>query len=771
MGRPRRELDPQAGPLEAFCHDLEELRAAAGLTLRRLEERSGYSKAALSKATSAVSLPSLDLTMAYVGACGGDQREWESRWTALREVLNASRPELLTDPSGPAGTDAADALRVVRETAGAGRHGEAAAMAAAWEEHARRSHGDGSAQVAHWAGIRADLARMAGDMAGATGLWIAAARARLAGGPADDPALLAAARSAHWCWQQIADPDRARQAGVQLLDLLRSLPALDPRHVAAAEYRLAALGPGATASPRPDPAGTRWPGSADPVSAPPGTAPSGGRVPRRAVAPLLSGDPDRVGPFRLLGRLGSGAMGQVFLGVSRAGRPVAVKVVRSELAEDATFRRRFAAEVAAARTVQGPYTPAVVDADPDAERPWMATTCIPGPSLGDVVSSGGPLPAPVVRALAAGIAEALTAIHAAGVLHRDLKPGNVLLDRDGPKVIDFGIAHAADHTRLTRTGAQLGTVPYMAPEQAAGRPVGPATDVFALGSLLAYAATGIPPFGESGTGEVLYRIVHSEPDPEALECADPALRELIGACLAKDPARRPTPGRIVAACAQAAGAEPWPPPALAARLAEHDAELTTLLARQPERRRMRPTRPALRFSLVPLVLATGIVVAVMLVGSRGGTTGHDTGTPPATSRSAAPVPKPARDGQDPYTGAHCGPDQQEADRRAMTWPDGSPYGYLVLFHSPGCAASWGYVYGPNSHKWSVHITAHRQGDGATAPSAFSGDLRPNSWGNVLSTRTGCVWIEGWVSEEKAQSRHTVTDCVQDGGPVTVTGSP
>ena len=237
-----------------------------------------------------------------------------------------------------------------------------------------------------------------------------------------------------------------------------------------------------------------------------------------ALAPLAQGDPSRIGSFRLLSRLGGGAMGEVFLAASRAGRPVAVKRVRAEYARDVVFRARFAKEVAAVRAVTGGHTPALIDADAEAERPWIATAYVPGPSLAQAVDLTGALPEPLVLALGGGIAEALAAIHAAGIVHRDLKPSNILLDRDGPKVIDFGISRALDGTALTATGMRVGTAGYTAPELAAHRQTLPAGDVFALGCVLAYAATGVTPFGEGADAQVLYRIVHEPPDPRALAC-------------------------------------------------------------------------------------------------------------------------------------------------------------------------------------------------------------------------------------------------------------
>ncbi|MFG3208030.1 serine/threonine-protein kinase [Streptomyces sp. NPDC048192] len=378
---------------------------------------------------------------------------------------------------------------------------------------------------------------------------------------------------------------------------------------------------------RPEPEGAPAP-AADPGLEPPADRKTGAAPPSSpAAAPLTATDPTRIGPFRLLGRLGGGAMGQVYLGASKAGRPVAVKVIRAHLAEDPDFRRRFAAEVAAARSVQGAYTPAVVDADPQAAQPWMATTYIAGPSLSEAVDRGGPLPPAAVAGLAAGIAEALRAIHAAGVLHRDLKPANVLLDADGPKVIDFGIARSLDASRLTQTGAQLGTIPFMAPEQADGRPVTGAADVFSLGSLLAYAATGIAPFGDGSSGQVLYRIVHCDPDPAALACEDNNLRVLIKACLDKDPDRRPTPEQIIDACTDRHEGL-WLPAALAAQVAARRDEASALLAKEATRR----TVIRVKMSVVPLLLAVAVIVAAVLASP--GRTSPDSSLQP----SDGPVP-------------------------------------------------------------------------------------------------------------------------------------
>jgi serine/threonine protein kinase len=262
------------------------------------------------------------------------------------------------------------------------------------------------------------------------------------------------------------------------------------------------------------------------------------------VEPLLAGDPTRIGRFVLQGRLGSGGMGHVYLGVAPSGEQAAVKVIRSELAHEPEFRRRFRREAAAAAAVSGMFTARVLDADPDAEPPWLATQFVGGPSLRAAVLAGGPLSQPDQRRLALELAEALSAIHAAGLVHRDLKPANVLLSAGGAKVIDFGISHAHDSTRLTSTGLILGTPDYMAPEQVtdpAGS--GPAADVFAMGATLAFAATGRSPFATEQAASTLYRVVNLEPD---LVGVPPETASIARACLAKDPARRPLPAALAA---------------------------------------------------------------------------------------------------------------------------------------------------------------------------------------------------------------------------------
>ncbi|MFF1903319.1 PQQ-binding-like beta-propeller repeat protein [Kitasatospora sp. NPDC058218] len=259
---------------------------------------------------------------------------------------------------------------------------------------------------------------------------------------------------------------------------------------------------------------------------------------------LTAHDPRRIGPFEVLGRLGAGGMGLVYLARSASGRRVAIKTVRGELAEDELFRVRFAREIAAAKTVGGFYTAAVVDADADARVPWLATAYVPAPSLEDLVTECGPLPAGAVRWLVAGIAEALQSIHAAGLVHRDLKPSNVLVVEDGPRVIDFGIAAGVSSTRLTMTNVAVGTPAYMSPEQARdSRGVTGASDVFSLGSLLVFCATGHPPYRGANPVETVFQLLRDQPDLSGLPAE---LVDLVRACMRPSPEHRPSPAQIQA---------------------------------------------------------------------------------------------------------------------------------------------------------------------------------------------------------------------------------
>ncbi|MGN5636569.1 serine/threonine-protein kinase, partial [Streptomyces sp. AC154] len=281
-----------------------------------------------------------------------------------------------------------------------------------------------------------------------------------------------------------------------------------------------------------------------------GQQPSGGSG-SQVFQPLTADDPATIAGYRLAAKLGAGGMGKVYLSYTPGGRPVAIKVIRPEFGEDPEFRRRFTQEVQSAQRVQGLFTAPVIDADTNGAQPWLATAYVPGPSLADAVVAHGALPVEAVLLLIAGMAEALHVIHGAGIVHRDLKPSNVLLAADGPRVIDFGIAYAADATSLTGSGVTIGTPSFMAPEQAAGRRVTPATDIFALGQVAAFAAAGSPAFGEGTSHGVLYRIVHEEPD---LSRVPERLMELVSRCLAKDPEARPSVAEVIELC-QTANAE------------------------------------------------------------------------------------------------------------------------------------------------------------------------------------------------------------------------
>ncbi|GAA2371861.1 protein kinase domain-containing protein [Streptomyces cuspidosporus] len=390
--------------------------------------------------------------------------------------------------------------------------------------------------------------------------------------------------------------------------------------------------------------------------------------------PLLKADPADIGPYRVLARLGGGGMGRLYLGRDagdaagyRAESLVAIKVIRPEYAEDPGFRRRFEREVEAVRRVHGTYTAGLLDSGfDDEERLWMATAYIPGLSLADAVRRFGPLPAPVVWRLACEIGQALGAIAAAGIVHRDLKPSNVLLGGDGVRVIDFGVAHTADTSALTMTGQQLGTPAFMSPEQANGREVDTASDVFSLGSVLALAAAGTAPFGEGATGDVVHRVIYAPPDEAVLAKVaetDPELAELITGCLAKTAAERPTPRRIAELARGHELALTWPAPV--ARVIESRAtwmgptaavppmdQLTVLRRAAPERAAGEATR-----SRRPLVL-TGAAVAAVAVGAlafavpRMGSASEERAEKPAASpRSASATPShPAPTGKAPKKG-------------------------------------------------------------------------------------------------------------------------
>jgi eukaryotic-like serine/threonine-protein kinase len=363
---------------------------------------------------------------------------------------------------------------------------------------------------------------------------------------------------------------------------------------------------------------------------------------------LQPGDPQLIGPYRLRGRLGAGGMGRVYLGLSPGGRAVAVKVIRADLAQDPEFRARFRREITVARKVSGMYTAPVIDADVDGPVPWLATAYVLGPSLADAVSEHGPLPAASVLALAKGLAEGLSAIHAAGVVHRDLKPANVLLAEDGPRVIDFGISRAVEASALTHTGLVVGSPGFMSPEQAEGREVGPSSDIFSLGAVLAFAATGQGPFGTGSTPALVYRVVHSAPNLDQLP---PEVRPLVERCLAKDPAQRPAAAQLLAGADAAHPATGWLPDPVTSTFSLNGPPLTVTAARLaapsvPHRRAgQRPWRSRWRPLTVAAILAglagAGATVGVTMTAASTPAHAAQSARRDAPARTLAPVTPPA----------------------------------------------------------------------------------------------------------------------------------
>jgi len=445
------------------------------------------------------------------------------------------------------------------------------------------------------------------------------------------------------------------------------------------------------------------------------------------VGGLEPADPRLIGPYQLLGRLGAGGMGRVFLGVSAAGRPVAVKIVHAELAADPDFRARFSSEVAAARKVSGLFTALVVDADVDAPVPWLATAYVADPSLSEAVRNRGPLTSWSLLALAAGLARSLTAIHAAGVVHGDLKPSNVLLALDGPRVIDFGISQAAEVAPLARAGLVVGTPSFMSPEQAAGEEVGPLSDVFSLGAVLAFAATGRKPFGAGQPATVLERVVREAAD---LEGAPAEVRPLIEQCLAKDPLRRPTAAELLARVTAAQSAMESRPEPAPAGTAPADPDPPSGAPARSGRRR--PLRPLITASAVAAILAAASAAGYGL-----NAVTHQWDDDPALSQVAARiaakqaglVPKRVASAQPPrITGTY-------------TYQQGAMVYFEISYSDPGHnAAGFGFV-GVEGSLWPrQHYSFSSPAQGFVEPNSIAFPLNQGCGTGFEYTSTVKAWI-------------------------------
>ncbi|WP_328222817.1 serine/threonine-protein kinase [Streptomyces sp. NBC_00310] len=453
--------------------------------------------------------------------------------------------------------------------------------------------------------------------------------------------------------------------------------------------------------------------------------------------PLRSDDPRSVGGYRVVDRLGNGGMGVVYRARSRSGREVAVKVVHAQYAQDAVFRSRFRQEIEAVRKVSGAFTAAVVDADPEAERPWMATQYVPGRSLAQRIRDRGPLHDTELRPLALGLVEALREIHRAGVVHRDLKPANVLMADDGPRVIDFGISRAAENLALTETGQMIGTPPFMSPEQLTdARTAGPASDVFSLGTLLVYAVTGRGPFDADSPYLTAYRVIHDEP---VLDGVDPRLSTVLARCLAKEAAGRPGLDELAREF-EAALPEPEPGalPAVTRREDVAAAATEIHVGTGPGADAEPDPRPARR-RLRPLLAATGTVGALVLgltaylLGPGQARTGDKaTPAPSSTSRWTAPP-----SGWKPWQTTVFATAAAGA-RRSLPAKDGNNGG------APSCQVHGEDVYCGGAGALPVRV------DGRTGRTVWRASIAPTTterdryYAGVLGVRDGTVLVQQTV---------------------------
>jgi serine/threonine protein kinase len=628
-------------PLIEFAAALRAVREAAGdVPSAELAQRAGIDETVLGAALSGGMLPSLGVTMAIVQACGATPAGWEAKWREVAAAhLAAPAPSAPSPPSAPAAPPRPNAAPSVGRPPAPNTPPPPAYPAApagppapvipaapptppppttppiaattpppsstppvAEPEPTTPRPQPGPEAAAH-ARLEPEPEPAAAESEPAQPDDFPPAATEAPAPPATEPPVESAPTTIAPIYQ--APPTAATPDPTQPNPNLANAPAPAPTP------------PPTTHSPTVQPPVVeRPPAQRTPDQVPDTTrgrqvAPAGPSWdgPDRAVlARLEPDDPRTVGGYVLRARLGSGGMGRVYLSYTPGGRPVAIKVIRGEFAEDPEFRRRFRQEVAAAQRVQGLYTAPVIDTDAEAEQPWLATAYVAGPSLYEAVYRYGPLPAETVLILLAGVAEALQSVHSAGVVHRDLKPSNVILAADGPRVIDFGIARAADATPLTRTGMSIGTPAFMAPEQARGLSSKPATDVFALGSLGVYAATGTSAFGEGTDSSVLYRVVHQEPD---LSGVPEELLDVLRRCLEKDPALRPTPTQVIELCRSASAGtrlqvgEGWLPATLVEEVTRRVNEQPPKPPKDPAVGRRRKRRALLAVVTVLVLAAAG----------------------------------------------------------------------------------------------------------------------------------------------------------------------
>ena len=429
------------------------------------------------------------------------------------------------------------------------------------------------------------------------------------------------------------------------------------------------------------------------------------------MKPLGSTDPTHIGPHRVLAILGAGGMGKVYLARTPQRRLAAVKVIHRDLTEDPAFLARFAREVRTAQMVRGPFTPAIFAADLESATPWMATEYVPGPTLGEAVKAGGPFPEDSLRVLTLGLARALRSIHAAGLMHRDLKPGNVLISPRGPQVIDFGIARAVEGTVLTKTGEAFGTPSYTSPEAVLGQPQSPASDVFSLAGVVVFAATGEPPFGKGRAAEVLTRVVGGEP---RLERVPEDLRPLLARCMAKDPAERPTSDSIVAELSTRplpSAEHGWLPSQVHQEIDHHERESHRATSASETTQVRSPSRGRRRTALVVGAAAATIV----LVGGTGLALTRPWATEERPSTATAPE-EPAEE-----------PEESEPEWDGVTGfgsfindlmftPDGA--GLYVL--TPDAMTFWDWESGEFRHAFEPRPSTYDLADDGTMASSYPG---------------------------------------------------